>query len=127
MAIAVAPLVLNPDQETLVADLSPVELDCAIAVMLKILDGKCKMPPHEAQIMAGLYDRVRARPALHLGTAEHGMIATARAEPGPRYRAEIYEARVLAETRISRPVMKGFKAKLRSGGILPPKGSPAPG
>ncbi|MCV6598542.1 MAG: hypothetical protein OIF40_15860, partial [Mangrovicoccus sp.] len=101
--------------------LSPVEIDCAIAVMLKILDGKCKMPPHEAQIMAGLYDLLRPRPAQHLGAPEHEMIAIARAEDGPRFRAEVYEARVLAETRISRPVMKGFKAKLRKGGILPAK------
>jgi len=121
MVLEISELDLDAPQSDLVTGLTPVEIDCAIAVMLKILDGKCKMPPHEARIMAGLYDMLRARPALHLGAPEHEMIAIARAEDGPRFRAEVYEARVLAETRISRPVMKSFKAKLRKGGILPPK------
>ena len=32
---------------------------------------------------------------------------------------EIYERRLLAETMISRPVMKAYKARLRAAGILP--------
>ena len=42
--------------------LSPAHVDCATAVMLKILDGKCKMRPTEKTLMALLYDQVRARP-----------------------------------------------------------------
>ena len=36
-------------------------------------------------------------------------------------REHIYETRVLAETAISRPVMKRFKARLREEGLLPHK------
>ncbi|MEM8571744.1 MAG: hypothetical protein AAGG56_12685 [Pseudomonadota bacterium] len=117
-----APSDLSQDQRECLAMLGPNQVDCAIAVMLKILDGKCKMPPQEARIMTAVYDAVKRLPAQHLGRAEHKMIAKARAEADPRFRAEIYEARVLAETRISRPVMKAFKAGLRRDGVLPLKG-----
>lgn len=38
---------------------------------------------------------------------------------GDGMRSRVYETRVLAETMISRPVMKGFKARLRRDGVLP--------
>lgn len=106
-------------QQAFLLALGPEQVDCAIAVMLKILDGKCKMPPNEARIMSGVYDVLHGQPARRLGAAEHAMIAAARARPLEGLRAEVYEARVLAETRISRPVMKAFKADLRAAGILP--------
>lgn len=115
------PVVLTPAQRALLLQLGPDQIDCAIAVMLKILDGKCKMSVREAGIMAAVYDVIRDCPGRQLGAQEHAMIATASAEPGPRFRAEVYEARVLAETRISRPVMKAFKAGLRRDAILPEK------
>ncbi|MFD2406831.1 hypothetical protein ACFSVK_15660 [Azorhizophilus paspali] len=43
--------------------LSPIHVDCATAVMLKILDGKCKMKPTEKLVMALLYERVKHLPA----------------------------------------------------------------
>ncbi|WP_138464838.1 hypothetical protein [Poseidonocella sp. HB161398] len=101
--------------------LCPAHVDCAIAVALKVLDGKCKMPPHEAAIMMALYDAVRHLPAAKLGRDSHEMIARARAETVEHVRMDVYEARVLAETRISRPVMKQFKAMLRAEGVLPKK------
>jgi hypothetical protein len=36
----------------------------------------------------------------------------------PELREQVYEQRVLAETMISRPVMKGFKALLRERGLF---------
>ena len=104
-----------------ISPLCPAHVDCAIAVALKVLDGKCKMPPHEAAIMMALYDAVRHLPGDKLGADSHAMIARARAETVEGVRMEVYEARVLAETRISRPVMKEFKAMLRRTGVLPPR------
>ncbi|WP_221797289.1 hypothetical protein [Oceanobacter mangrovi] len=108
--------------------LSPPEVDCATAVMLKILDGKCKMVEAEKPIMAELYQQVRELAGVHLGDDIHQRIAAALrlqqlAELDEAIRMEIYETRVLAETAISRPVMKGFKARLRKTGLLPPKTS----
>lgn len=101
--------------------LSPAHVDCATAVMLKILDGKCKMLPAEKTVMALLYEQVRDCPGALLGADSHRLIAEARARLDEAMRLRVYERRVLAETMISRPVMKGFKAMLREQGLLDPR------
>lgn len=93
--------------------LAPEHVDCATAVMLKILDGQCKMKPEEKVVMALLYDQVKSRPGKLLGDDMHRLIASARGNPTEEMKNFIYEKRVLAETMISRPVMKAFKAMLR--------------
>lgn len=100
------------------AHLEPVEIDCATALMLKIIDGKCRMNPAEKAIMAVVYDVVKDRPGRHLGAADHVLIALARASRDPDLLARVYERRVLAETMISRPAMKAYKAMLREVGVL---------
>lgn len=101
--------------------LRPVEVDCAVAVMLKILDGKCKMRPTEKTVMALLYDAVCALPGERLGDEARALIAAARHEADEAMRLRVYEQRVLAETALSRPVMKAFKAMLREQGLLDPR------
>jgi len=101
--------------------LIPAHVDCATAVMLKILDGKCKMRPTEKGVMALLYDQVRDRSGALLAADSHALIAEARAKLDEAMRLRVYERRVLAETMISRPVMKGFKAMLREQGLLDPR------
>ena len=98
--------------------LTPSDIDCATAVMLKILDGKCKMGEMEKTVMAALYDAVRDRPGQRFGNAEHALIATAREGADEAMKNTLYERRVLAETAISRPVMKAFKAMIRAGGLF---------
>ena len=98
--------------------LSASDIDCATAVMLKILDGKCKMHPAEKVVMAWFYDAVKDRPGHLLGTEMHALIAAARPGADEATRNLIYERRVLAETAISRPVMKAFKAMIRRDGLL---------
>jgi hypothetical protein len=93
-------------------------VDCAVAVMLKILDGKCKMRRGEMQVMALLYDAVKHQPGLRLDPAMHALIASARQGADDALRNQIYELRVLAETTISRPVMKAFKAMIREQGLF---------
>lgn len=97
------------------------EIDCSTAVMLKILDGKCKMPTHEKHIMARLYRAVKGRPYQHLGAEYHRLIRDASQHRNTEMVETIYELRVLAETQISRPVMKRFKSRLRQEGLLPSK------
>jgi hypothetical protein len=98
--------------------LPPAHVDCTTAVMLKILDGKCKMDTAEKVVMAQLYDAVKDREGLLLGAEVHALIAQARNAMDPELRERVYETRVLAETMISRPVMKGFKALLRVQGLF---------
>jgi len=98
--------------------LSPSDVDCAITVMLKILDGKCKMAPEEKQVMAWLYDAVLGLPTQRFGADEHALVARGRSMLDEPMREQIYERRVLAESMISRPVMKAFKAMIRAQGLF---------
>ncbi len=98
--------------------LSPGDVDCATAVMLKILDGKCKMGAVDKMVMEQLYDAVKDRPGQRFGDEYHALIAGARQEAGEALRNFICEKRVLAETAISRPVMKAFKAMIREQGLF---------
>ena len=93
-------------------------VDCATAVMLKILDGKCKMNSDEKQVMRHLYHAVKQQPGVLLGDDMHALIANADNAADEAMRDTIYEYRVLAETMISRPVMKGFKALIRQQGLF---------
>lgn len=107
------------------AILSEGEVDCIIAVMMKILDGKCKMPENEKHIMEQLYRITSPRTGKHLKERYHRFISQHlnrdRTTISEQDILAIYEQRVLAETQISRPVMKTFKARLRTESILPQK------
>jgi hypothetical protein len=103
---------------TEVHPLSPVQVDCATAVMLKILDGKCKMSSEDKLFMAHLYHAFKDCPGELLDADIHQVIATVEEKLDDAMRNHIYELRVLAETRISRPVMKGFKAMIREQGLF---------
>ncbi len=60
--------------------LEPIHVDCATAVMLKMLDGKCKMTEVEKIVMTLLYDQVKTAPGVLFGDAMHPLIAAARDE-----------------------------------------------
>jgi hypothetical protein len=99
--------------------LASIHVDCAVTVMLKIIDGKCKMRPTEKVVMALLYDCVKHLPGQILEADLHPLIAIARTrEDDEALKNLIYEKRLMAETAISRPVMKGFKAMIREQGLL---------
>jgi hypothetical protein len=101
----------------------PVHIDCTTTVMLKILDGKCKMNEDDKTVIAILYDVVKHRPGKQFGEDYHALIEQARVGMDEAMVMFIYEKRLLAETMLSRPVMKAYKAWLRQERILkPPKG-----
>lgn len=102
-------------------ELSLKEIDCVIALMLKILDGKCKMNEEDKRLTRELYAHCAELEGEHLKSDLHALIAEAVDHPSPELLELVYEKRVLAETMISRPVMKGFKARLRKEGLLPKK------
>lgn len=98
--------------------MTPTHVDCATTVMLKILDGKCKMNPDEKRVMAQLYDAVKRHPGKLLGADIHNLIFQAREHSDEELKDVIYEKRLLAETMISRPIMKAFKAMIRREGLF---------
>ena len=56
----------------------PVPVDCITTVMLKILDGKCKMLPEEKLLMADLYDQIKHLNVTLLPADIHQLILQAR-------------------------------------------------
>jgi len=100
------------------ATLSFVELDCVTAVMLKILDGKCKMSPEEKAVMARIYAITKVRPGKLLGEDIHRLIAEAATDTSEAMKMRVYEQRLYAETMVGRPTMKAFKAMLRGEGLI---------
>jgi hypothetical protein len=100
--------------------LTPIHIDCATAVMLKILDGKCKMGDEEKVVMAMLYEAVKHQTGELLGEDIHQLIAQVQHPLTDEMKMFIYEKRLLAETAISRPIMKGFKAMIREQGLFRP-------
>ncbi len=118
------------DATTVIRHLNEDEKDCAIAVMLKILDGKCKMPPLEKTLMEALYHALVPSCGKQLGHDQHQLIqqacqARAQDKLDDDLRNIVYEQRLFAETMISRPVMKRFKSNLRTTGYLPLKDIPS--
>jgi len=101
----------------------PVHIDCTTTVMLKILDGKCKMSEADKALIPIIYDTVKTRPGRLFGDEYHALISEARQGMDEKMTMFIYEKRLLAETMLSRPVMKSYKAWLREQGILKPAGS----
>lgn len=96
----------------------PVHIDCTTTVMLKILDGKCKMNETDKAVVPILYDVGKTRPGKLFGADYHALIEEARQGMDEAMLMHIYEKRLLAETMLSRPVMKAYKAWLREQGIL---------
>ena len=103
------------------AVLSPLDVDCVVTLMLKIIDGKCRMADPEKAAMAVIYDVVRGRPGERLDPSLRALIAETRdGVPDEARRMAVYAQRLLAETQLSRPVMKAWKARLRAEGVLSP-------
>lgn len=96
----------------------PQHIDCTTTVMLKILDGKCRMNADDKHVISQLYDVVKNRPGKLMEAEYHQLIAQARQGMDEAMVMVIYEKRLLAETMISRPVMKAYKTWLRQAGIL---------
>lgn len=93
----------------------PGQVDCTTAVVLKILDKKCKMSPGEMAAVMAIYDAVRQLPAPLFDSAIHDAIRAARQQPTPAVLESIHQFRVHAEAVIPKPVMKSYKAFLRDG------------
>lgn len=97
------------------AAFTPEQIDCTTAVVLKILDNKCKMLPGEKLAVMAVYDAVRHLAAPLFDSAVHAAIRAARQEPGTQTLDAIHPLRVHAEAAIPKPVMKRYKAFLREG------------
>ena len=107
--------------------LAPIHVDCATTVMLKNLDASkvsdnidisARLKAEEKIIMALLYEQVKHLPGELFDKDFHELIDVARNNLTESMKEVIYEKRLLAETMLSRPVMKAFKAMIRQNGLF---------
>ncbi|MET0116861.1 MAG: hypothetical protein ABW090_05510 [Sedimenticola sp.] len=91
----------------------PLHVDCITAVMLKILDGKCKMGETEQSMIKPLYEMTSNLMGVHFDQRVHKAIGMAMANPRNQWKDEIHTLRLRAEEVIPKPVMKAFKQHLR--------------
>ncbi|EIJ43498.1 hypothetical protein BegalDRAFT_2657 [Beggiatoa alba B18LD] len=99
---------------------SPIDIDCVTAVMLKILDSKCKMGQAEQIALAAIYDVVKDQQGELLDSSLHPLIASARQQHDEALLTIIHAQRVHAESVIPKPTMKAFKQRLRNA-LMPNK------
>lgn len=110
-----APTLHPAAQWAIQSDFTPDQVDCTTAVVLKILDNKCKMLPGEKLAVMAIYDVVRHLAAPLFDSTVHDAIHAARQQPGTQTLEAIHPLRVHAEAAIPKPVMKRYKTFLRDG------------
>ena len=93
-------------------EFSPEHVDCTTAVMLKILDGKCKMLPAAQNALMAMYSEICDRRGEHFGANVHRIIAMAQSSSTSQLSELVHVLRVRAETLIPKPRMKLYKAML---------------
>lgn len=98
-------------QWALNTEFAPLHLDCITAIVLKTLDGKCKMGEAQKAAIAVVYDTVKHRADQGLAKEVHQWIEAAR--QGNNVAEQIHRWRVHAEAFIPKPEMKAFKQLLR--------------
>ena len=95
------------------ARLNTMQVDCVTAVVLKILDNKCKMNLEEQLAMLAIYRELRSRQGGVFDEDVHQTIEHALRVSDVRISRQIHEYRLFAERAIPKPVMKYFKQYLR--------------
>ncbi len=93
--------------------LDPLQIDCITAIMLKILDDKCRMGPEQQVAVIAIYHVVKSRPGHYFDEKIHHLIEQSRNSDDPVLRKQIHEQRLNAEHIIPKSVMKFFKRFLR--------------
>lgn len=95
-------------------EFSPIHVDCIIAIVLKILDDKCKMGAEEKSSLMAIYEITKSRKGALFDIDIHQEIEAARLGKSVLVAGRIHQLRKQAEASIEKPVMKAFKVLLRN-------------
>lgn len=87
----------------------PSQMDCITTIMLKILDGKCKMDDADKIALSAVYRVIKTRSGQGMEERVHELIAAHGKNPTQASSASIHAWRMQAEERIPKLVMKSFK------------------
>jgi hypothetical protein len=86
--------------------------DCVTAIVLKVLDEKCKMPAEKQAAIIAIYAQTRKGPGALFHPELHRLIEQVIRSRDKHSLQEIHVFRQLAEASIPKPVMKTFKTFL---------------
>lgn len=106
---------MSPVRWAETAHLDALQRDCVTAVVLKILDRKCRMEASQQEAMLAIYDTLGPATAGYFGQPVHACIEKARSRIHleEALSDQIHHLRLYAEEKIEKPVMKAFKHRLR--------------
>lgn len=106
---------MNPVHWAETARLDDTERDCITAVVLKVLDAKCKMSAEQQEAILAIYDTVGGYEDGLFDNEVHRTIGQALRHTlmEAPLREKIHQLRLKAEAHIAKPTMKTFKARLR--------------
>ncbi len=90
-------------------DFTLQQVDCLIALMLKILDGKCQMDADTQASVRVIYAHAHRQRSQLFDPGIHEFIERVFDEPDLLSLRHVHELRVYAESAIAKSVMKGFK------------------
>jgi len=107
---------ISPVHWAEVACLDNLERDCITAVVLKVLDAKCKMPSFQQEAVLAVYDTLDVYSDGLFGPDVHQAIQQALSSRHIEKSLgdQIHKFRLDAEANIAKLVMKAFKARLQS-------------
>ena len=88
------------------------QLDCLTTLMLKILDGKCKMEQSVQDLVVVIYQSTVKEHVELFDPAVHEFIWEVRKQRNPVTSRQLHELRLYAEQAIPQLVMKQFKRDL---------------
>ena len=88
------------------------QVDCLIAIMLKILDGKCKMDEVTQYSVQIIYSQAHQQRSHLFDPAIHTLIEQSLEDMDRLMAKRVHQLRLFAESAIPKPVMKGFKQHL---------------
>jgi hypothetical protein len=98
-------------------DFTQEELKYATILQLKILDEKCKMTPEDQEIFKRVYKGISAKEPSLFCQDIHQLIQKASSDELKAidsYKDLIHTQRVAYEDQMKRPIMKAYKAMVRS-------------
>lgn len=94
------------------SQLTPLQNDCVTAIVLKVLDAKCKMDMQKQSVIMSVYAQTRLHPGSLFHQQVHQTIDLAIRSADEACLKQIHVYRQFAESSIPKPDMKAFKSYL---------------
>ncbi len=100
-------------KEIVERELSVADVDCTVAVALKIIDKKCQMDEDSKALFMQLYDAIEGKQSKLFDQNIFLLISQAREKPCLEVLDIIHQKRLYVMDQLNKSVMKAYKRKVR--------------